>query len=166
MQIESRFLRVGAAVALVVGATLYVRLALQPFRASHAAAVPRRENLERAVQLEPSNAEYHDRLGLNLMYSGEDPQAAIPELNAAVHLDPYAARYWVDLANAYLVAGRTSEQRESLERAVLAEPTTPDVAWEAANFFLLQGSREEALRNFRVVLANDPEKAEQAIQLC
>jgi len=166
MQIESRFLRVGAAVALVVGATLYLRLALQPFRAAHAAAVPGRENLERAIQLEPSNAEYHDRLGLNLMYSGDDPQAAIPELHRAVDLNPYAARYWVDLANADLVAGRSSEQRESLERAVLAEPTTPDVAWEAANFFLLQGDRDKALHNFRVVLSNDPDNVAQAIELC
>lgn len=166
MQIESRFLRVGFAAASIVGAALYVRLTVQPFRASHAAAVPSRENLQRAVRLEPSNAEYHDRLGQNLMYVGNDPQGALPELNAAVRLDPYAARYWVDLANAYLVAGRTSEQRESLERAVLAEPTTPDVAWEAANFFLLQGDRDKALHNFRVVLANDPEKAVQAIELC
>lgn len=166
MQIQSRFLRAGVAAALIVGAALYVRLALQPFRASHAAAVPTRKNLERAVQLEPANAEYHDRLGVNLMYSGDDPQTAIPELNTAVHLNPYAARYWVDLANADLVAGRPSEQRESLERAVLAEPTTPDVAWEAANFFLLQGDRDKALHNFRVVLANDPGRTEQAIQLC
>src|SRR5215469_8398603 len=166
MQIESRFLRVGFAAASIVGAAFYVRWALQPFRAAHAAAVPSRENLQRAVRLEPSNAEYHGRLGENLMYAGDDPQAAIPELNAAVDLDPYAARYWVDLANAYMVAGRTAEQRESLKRAVLAEPTTPDVAWEAANFFLLQGDRDEALHDFRVVLANDPEKVERAIQLC
>jgi tetratricopeptide (TPR) repeat protein len=100
------------------------------------------------------------------MYASDDLQAAVPEFNAAVDLNPYAARYWVDLANAYMVAGRTSEQRGSLERAVLAEPTTPDVAWEAANFFLLQGDREKALHNFRVVLANDPGKVERAIQLC
>jgi len=166
MQIESRFLRVGFAVGSIVGAALYVRLALPPFRAAHAAAVPSRENLQRAVQLVPSNAEYHARLGENLMYAGNDPQTAVPELKAAVDLNPYLARYWVDLANAYLVAGDTSEQRESLERAVLAEPTTPDVAWEAANFFLLQGDRDKALHNFRVVLANDPEKVQRAIQLC
>ena len=166
MQIESRFLRVGFAAGSIVGAALYVSLTLQPFLASRAVAVPTRENLKRAVQLEPSNAKYRDMLGQSLMYSGDDPQAAIPELNAAVDLDPYAARYWVDLANAYLVAGRTREQQESLERAVQAEPTTPDVAWEAANFFLLQGDREQALHNFRVVLANDPDKVERAIQLC
>jgi tetratricopeptide (TPR) repeat protein len=81
-------------------------------------------------------------------------------------LDPYEARYWLDLAGAYQVAGRTSEQGESVEHAVEADPTTPHVAWEAANFFLVQGDQERALRNFRVVLANDPEAVDSALQLC
>ena len=50
--------------------------------------------------------------------------------------------------------------------AVEADPTTPHVAWEAANFFLVQGDRERALRHFRVVLANDPEMVDPALQLC
>jgi tetratricopeptide (TPR) repeat protein len=81
-------------------------------------------------------------------------------------LDPYEARYWLDLAGAYQVAGRTSEQGESVEHAVEADPTTPHVAWEAANFFLVQGDQEKALRYFRVVLANDPEAVDSALQLC
>ena len=47
-----------------------------------------------------------------------------------------------------------------------ADPTTPHVAWEAANFFLVQGDQERALRNFRVVLANDPEAVDSALHLC
>ncbi len=34
------------------------------------------------------------------------------------------------------------------------------------NFFLVQGDQERALRNFRVVLANDPEAVDSALQLC
>ena len=47
-----------------------------------------------------------------------------------------------------------------------ADPTTPHVAWEAANFFLVQGAPEKALPYFRVVLANDPEAVDSALQLC
>ena len=83
-----------------------------------------------------------------------------------MHLNPYVARYWLDLAGAYQVAGRTREQEQSVEHAVEADPTTPHVAWEAANFFLVQGDQERALRNFRVVLANDPEEVNSALQLC
>ena len=83
-----------------------------------------------------------------------------------MHLNPYEARYWLDLASAYQVAGRIDEQAQSVERAVEADPTTPHVAWEAALFFLVQGDQERALRNFRVVLANDPEAVDSALQLC
>ena len=38
---------------------------------------------------------------------------------------------------------------------------TPDVAWEAANFYLVQGENEKALREFRVVIANDPSDADR-----
>ena len=47
-----------------------------------------------------------------------------------------------------------------------ADPTTPHVAWEAANFFLVQGDQAKALRYFRVVLANDPEAVDSTLQLC
>ena len=62
--------------------------------------------------------------------------------------------------------GVSASRHESVEHAVEADPTTPHVAWEAANFFLVQGDQEKALRYFRVVLANDPEAVDSALQLC
>ena len=53
-----------------------------------------------------------------------------------------------------------------MERAIEADPTTPDVAWEAANFFLVQGEDEKALREFHVVLESEPSMANLAIQFC
>jgi tetratricopeptide (TPR) repeat protein len=122
--------------------------------------------IQKAIELEQANAEYHDLLGRTLALSGVSLDGAISNYRMAVHLNPYEARYWLDLAAAYQVAGRISEQRESVERAVAADPTTPHVAWEAANFFLVQGDREKAFRNFRVVLANDPEVVDSALQTC
>jgi tetratricopeptide (TPR) repeat protein len=97
---------------------------------------------------------------------GANLDNAIASYRTAVHLNPYVARYWLDLAGAYQVAGRTTEQEQSVEQSVEADPTTPHVAWEAANFFLVQGDQERALRNFRVVLANDPDAVDSALQLC
>jgi tetratricopeptide (TPR) repeat protein len=145
---------------------LYLQFALRAYLASHLAATPDLPNLNKATRLEPSNAEYRELLGRNLALSGASLDEAISDYRTAVHLDPYEARYWLDLAGAYQVAGRTSEQGESVEHAVEADPTTPHVAWEAANFFLVQGDQERALRNFRVVLANDPEAVDLALQLC
>src|ERR1039457_721453 len=158
-----KFSFAGACLVLV---GLYLNLALRAYLASHLAATPDSSNLNKAIRLEPSNAEYRELLGRNLALSGANLNDAIANYRTAVHLNPYVARYWLDLAGAYQVAGRTSEQEQSVEQAVAADPTTPHVAWEAANFFLVQGDQERALRNFRVVLANDPEAVDSALQLC
>lgn len=147
---------------------LYLYLSLRAYLASHMAATPDLLNLNKAIRLEPSNAEYRDLFGRNLALSGESLDEAIANYRIAVHLNPYVARYWLDLAGAYQIAGRTSEQEEGVERAVEADPTTPHVAWEAANFFLVQGDQEKTLRYFRTVLANDPDPdtIDSALQLC
>src|SRR5256886_5477845 len=166
MRIQSRSRQVFFAVVCIVFVGLYSYLAFRAYHASRLVVVPDQANLQEAIRLEPSNAEYRELLGRYVAFSGQNLDGGIPNYQAAVDLNPYAARYWLDLASAYQVANRTSEQRESLERAVEADPTTPHVAWEAANFFLVQGDREKALHHFRVVLANDPEKGDAALRLC
>ena len=166
IELRSQLREFSFAVVCLVLVGLYLHLALRPYRASRWAAIPDLSNLQEAIRLEPSNAEYRELLGLSLALSGANLDDAIANYRTAVHLNPYVARYWLDLAGAYQMAGNTSEQERSVEQAVEADPTTPHVAWEAANFFLLQGDQERALRNFRVVLANDPEAVDFALQLC
>lgn len=168
MQIELRspLRKFFLAFVCLVFVGLYLQLALHAYLASHLAAVPDSPNLQNAIRLEPSNAEYRDLFGRSLALSGTSLDEAIANYRIAVHLNPYVARYWLDLAGAYQIAGRTREQEESVERAVEADPTTPHVAWEAANFFLVQGDRDKALRYFHVVLANDPDTVDSALQLC
>ena len=166
MRIQSRSRQFFFAAVCIVFVGLYSYLIFRAYYGSRLVAVPNQGNLQEAIRLEPANAEYRELLGRYLAFSGQNLDGAISNYRAAVALNPYAARYWLDLASAYQVANRTSEQRESLERAVEADPTTPHVAWEAANFFLVQGDREKALNHFRVVLANDPETVDLALQLC
>jgi tetratricopeptide (TPR) repeat protein len=122
--------------------------------------------LQRAAKLDPGNADYRDRLGRYYYLIAHDPSAAIEPYQTAVQLNPHSARFWFDLASAYQVLGDTSNQTGALEHAIQADPTTPDVAWEAANFYLVQGDDEKALREFRIVLGNDPHLAGLAIQFC
>jgi tetratricopeptide (TPR) repeat protein len=170
MQIELRspLRKFFLALVCLVFVGLYLQWTRHAYLASHLAAVPDSSNLQKAIQLEPSNAEYRDLFGRNLALSGISLDEAIANYRIAVHLNPYVARYWLDLASAYQVAGRTREQEESVERAVEADPTTPHIAWDAANFFLVQGDREKALRYFRGVFANDPDPdtIDSALQLC
>ncbi len=168
MQIEmrSRLWRFSFAAACVTVVALYLQFALRAYLAAHFASTPELSNLNKAIRLEPSNAEYRELRGRNLALSGASLDEAISDYWTALHLDPYEARYWLDLAGAYQFAGRINEQGESVEHAVEADPTTPHIAWEAANFFLVQGDPERALRYFRIVLANDPEAVDSALQLC
>jgi hypothetical protein len=154
-----QFAAVVAALAFV-----YISLAGKEFIASVFASRAELTSLQRAVRLSPGNADYRHRLGRYLAFVAGDPQSAIDSFRAAVTLDPYDAHYWFDLAAAYQVTGDTSGQRTALDRALQAEPTAPDVAWEAANFFLIDGDLDRALRGFGVVIANDNELVDAALR--
>jgi tetratricopeptide (TPR) repeat protein len=168
MRIELRTLvrRYVFAVVCFIVIGLYVFYSGREYLAVHLASNPDLPNIQRAIRLEPSNAEYRELVGRNLALSGASLDEAISDYRTAVYLNPYEARYWLDLASAYQVAGNVHEQEQSVEHAVQADPTTPHVAAEAANFFLLQGNVERALRHFRTVLANDPEAVDPTLQLC
>jgi Flp pilus assembly protein TadD len=142
-------------VAVAVAGCVYVLLAAKEFAASVFAARAQLSSLKLAVALSPGNADYRHRLGRYFAFMAGDPQSAIEDFRRAVELNPYDAHYWFDLAAAYQVTGDVAGQRTALDRALQAEPTAPDVAWEAANFFLIDGDVDRALREFHVVIEND-----------
>jgi tetratricopeptide (TPR) repeat protein len=163
-----KWLVTAVAVAL---ATAYIGLATSQFAAWWLGNPSRilltsLPNLRRAAWLDPGNAEYRDRLGRFYDLVSRDPASAVGQYRAAVQLNPHSATYWFDLANAYQVLGDAANQTAALERAIQADSMTPDVAWEAANLYLVQGENEKALREFRVVLANDSSLAPAAIHFC
>jgi len=127
---------------------------------------PDLSSLQRAARLSPGNADFRHRLGRYFAFVAADPQSALENYQTAVWLNPHQARYWFDLAAAQQELGNPSAQRDALEHALQAEPTAPDVAWEAASFFLVQGDTDRALREFRVVMENDPSLAASALQSC
>jgi len=154
-----------AAIAIGLGA-FYLALSGREFLAAQLGDRVDVKSLERAARFDPANADYRNHLGRYHELVARDPAGAIEPYRAAVQLNPHAARYWFDLAGAYQVLGDIGGQSSALEHAIEADPTTPDVAWEAANLYLVQGENEKALREFRVVLGNDPSLAGPAIQFC
>jgi len=150
----------------LIVAGVYLLFAARAFVAAHLATKPDPSDIQQAIRIEPSNAEYRAVLARNLALSVENLDEAIADFRIAVQLNPYESRYWLDLAGAYQLAGRIEEQAQSVQRAVNSDPTTPHVAWEAANFFLLQGDVARALPYFHTVLANDPDAVDSALQLC
>lgn len=153
------------AVALLLAA-LYVGEAARAFVASWLAGRVELTSLRYAARLDPGNADYRNHLGRYYDLVARDPATAVGYYQAAVQLNPHSARYWFDLASAYQVLGDTLHQTGALEHAIQADSMTPDVAWEAANLYLVQGENDKAMREFSVVLANDPTLAGSAIQFC
>lgn len=147
-------------------ALAYLGLAASRFLASWLGGRVEVGSLKRAVWLDPTNAEYRDHLGRYYDLIARDPSAAIEHYRAAVALNPHSARYWFDLASSYQILGDTPRQTSALEHAIQADATTPDVAWEAANLYLVEGQDEKALNEFRVVIANDPSLQAPALQFC
>ena len=148
------------AVGLYIGAIAYHSLAVRLETQSDL------RSLARAARLEPSNAEPHWKIGRYLLFVAQDPTRAVSSLEAAVRLNPHVARYWLDLASGYQVSGQTERQRSALEHALRAEPTDPKVAWQAANFYLVQDDLGHALPLFGIVMNNDPELLSSALRLC
>jgi tetratricopeptide (TPR) repeat protein len=151
-------------VAVVFLAGVYFLMIGAEYAASVFAARPELSKLRIAVRLSPGNADYRHRLGRYFAFVAADPQSAIESFRAAIWLNPHDAHYWFDLAAAYQVTGDVSDQRAALNRALQAEPTAPDVAWEAANFFLIDGNIDRALREFRVVVENDTSLVDAALR--
>lgn len=152
--------------SLIVFAGIYLLLSGVEFAASHLAARADLADLQRATRLSPGNAEYRNRLGRYFTFANPNPPAALDYYQSAVQLNPHQASYWLDLASAQQLAESPAGQLQAIQAALRAEPTAPHVAWEAANFFLVTGDQEQALREFRVVIENDLSLAPAALQYC
>jgi tetratricopeptide (TPR) repeat protein len=147
-------------VSIYVAAVLRVYLAQ---RYAHSSSV---EDLGRAIRLAPDSADFPHQLGLQLSAADPDSKAAIASLSRAAILNPNNARYWLDLASAYLASGNSEKQNEAVESALRAEPGNPAVAAEAGEFFLIAGDQDRALPLFRRALAQDPEAANTVLITC
>ncbi len=123
-------------------------------------------SLRAAVKLDPGNADYRGRLGRYYELVARDSSSAIEQYQAAARLNPHDAHYWLNLASAYQVRGDIEDQSSAIEHAVQADPTSPAVAWEAANLYLVQRQTARALQEFHVVMDGDPYLPEAAMRMC
>jgi tetratricopeptide (TPR) repeat protein len=155
-----RLLLLGAAWAAI---GLYTVVCLRQYRASRLMTQLSPKALEQAARLEPWNADIRWKLGRYFLLMAQDSQAAQREFEAALALNPHAARYWLDTAAAYQISGNLQGERRAIENALALDPTSPNVAWEAANSYLVLNDLAPALRLLRVVMKNDPARFESAL---
>jgi tetratricopeptide (TPR) repeat protein len=150
----------------MVAAATYGWFAAREFRAARLASSLNLFSLDRAIALAPQDAAHQDLLCRYLLFDRQDAAAATPYCKRATELNRYQSAYWLHLALAYYQSGMEQQQQEAIFKAISVDPTTPDVAWEAANFFLVQGEIPEALHQFSVVIRGDPNMVTPSLDLC
>lgn len=165
IRLQSRPAKLLAVVATAVLLAPYCLIAGGRYRAARVAARNDQASLERAIAMQPSDADYRERLARILLYSNQDAAGALRNYRLATSINPYSSTSWLGLAQVQLILGDQTASLRATQRAVNVDPTTPSVAWEAANLLVTNGQTEAALREIRFVLANDPAMLFQGIQL-
>ncbi len=125
-------------------------------------------DLLRAANLEPSNADYWDRLGFYEKWNFEqrDLRRAVLYDQRATDANPRSATYWMDLADAYEAIGQPARAQEAFNRAQSVHPISSDVAWRFGNFLLRQKDFPEAFAELRHALVTDPSLTVEAVSEC
>jgi len=144
----------------------FVYLSSRAARAHAWAAGTKQSKIERAVSLEPRNADYWYRLGRSHMLSDQDSAKALLAYKAAVQQNAYIADYYLEIARLGLLNNDRTQLRGALESALRVDPTTPSVNWEAANLYLAANDVDRALPLFRTAAASWPEYRSAAIASC
>jgi len=143
--------------------SIYIGRVVRVYLARRSADSSQVEGVERAIRLVPDNAEFPHLLGLLLPASDD---GAIANLRKAVTLNPNSGRYWLDLASLYQVTGNVEKQNESVQSALNAEPGNPEIAAEAAQYFLVAGDVGRAFPLFRQALVQNPQAAKAIFLVC
>lgn len=115
--------------------------------------------LQRAAHIESENAVWHCELGIYRNVIANDANAAIPELEASVKLNPHSASCWTALGDAYGRAGDVANLRRTLENALIAEPNDARIAFETATIYSNSHEIERALPLYRRVIEKRPDWA-------
>jgi tetratricopeptide (TPR) repeat protein len=136
--------------------TVFMGLVAREFLADYFSRRLDLPSLQLAARLEPGNAEYEYQLGRYFLQTQREPETAVRFFRSATALNPHNAGYWLELSRTYRRFANNDQQEEALQHAVAADPSTPDVAWDAGNFYWALGETDKALREFRVVLEQNP----------
>ena len=166
ISIQGRLQRLILFAICIVGAATYIWFVTNAYRADQLARLADETSLKKAISLAPQNATYHDLLCRSMIFVSQVPQQAIDECLKASKLNPYSSSIWLDTAQAYFSVGNRQLSNSAIHKALSVDPTTPDIAWSAANFFLIQGDTVNALDQFAIVLHEEPALATPTLNIC
>jgi len=153
----------------LVAASIAVAIFLSYFSirnayAAHYVGLQTAEGYERAVRLEPANAQNWYLLGRYWQYNLEDPDSAraIRSYLSALSFNPASSETWLDLATAYESEGNLVAARDAYLHAKKAYPLSAGASWRYGNFLLRQGEIDSAFSEMRLAVLADPHRAAEA----
>lgn len=114
-----------------------------------------RAAIERAVELRPMDALYHNTLGTVLGTAG-DFDAAIRALHRACELQPDLSTGWYNLGVMLTRCVRNEEAAEALRHAVELAPDNMDARALLGDLLRMQGDTEISTAEYRRVLSERP----------
>ncbi|MBI1747976.1 MAG: tetratricopeptide repeat protein [Acidobacteria bacterium] len=129
---------------------------------------PTSAGVQKAVLWDRHHSTYHYYLGRVYHYSVDSPDIAraLSSYHKAIALNPLVAGYWLDLGKAYGEACETRSAEEAVALAVRLDPRSPQMQWEAANYWLGRGNREKAFEHFKAAASFDENRISAVLALC
>ncbi|MEE8574627.1 MAG: carbohydrate binding domain-containing protein [Thermodesulfobacteriota bacterium] len=126
-----------------------------------------REELLRALSLNPANPSYHYRLGLFWHYdpAERDLDKALEYYINAINLSPTRVEYWLELSSVYEDRGALERSEESAARAVALEPFHKKARWVMVNLQLRRGQTDKALKELGFIIKHLPGQRLRAFSL-
>lgn len=123
-------------------------------------ANPSKEDLLRAIRIQPSNPDPYYKLGLLYLWDikNTDLKESFKYLCKAIERNPLEQEYWLSLAKVLQRMGDRKASNQALERAISVFPTGYTGRWVAGNLFLQRGDYEKALPHFSYILTHYPDE--------
>ena len=120
-----------------------------------------KENLLKAIRLNPSNPDPFYRLGLFYQWDlrNIDLKESLNYYRKAIERNPLEQEYWLDLARVFQRMGEKGASEQALKNAILVFPMGYQGRWVGGNLLLQQGALEKALSHFTYILANYPNQS-------
>ncbi|MFL6374231.1 MAG: carbohydrate binding domain-containing protein [Pyrinomonadaceae bacterium] len=97
--------------------------------------------------------------------ASQDRRSAVEIAEQTVRLSPYDHRWRLALARALASDGQYDRADIEFKRAVELAPNYADGRWYYGNFLLRQGRRDEAVEQFKIAAAGDPQYGPQVLSL-
>lgn len=125
------------------------------------------ESYSRAIQFDPSNATLWWHRGRLRHYSIQavDIAQAAADYEKALSINPRLGEAWADLSDCYDQMGKYKDAEAAIEKAFAVRPYSPQIRWQAGNFYLRRGNLPRMYECFRLASLYDPQKLRIAMDV-